>query len=160
RFSEAVLIIERARGSFISADLPPSPKRKPKRKLKRKMHPVLQGFLRRRRSDGDRSVDVNGRAPDRCDGRPSIGLALGGGARRGFAHIGVLQCLLAHGIKPDIIAGASMGAVIGGCYAAGQLDKVAEWACSLTRRRILSYLDVSLFGSGLIAGGRLARRLE
>jgi len=124
------------------------------------MHPVLQGFLRRRRSDGDRSVDANGRPPERGNGRSSIGLALGGGAARAFAHIGVLQRLLAHGIKPDIIAGTSMGAVVGGCYAAGQLDKVAEWACSLTRRRILTYLDLSLSGSGLISGGRLARRLE
>ena len=53
--------------------------------------------------------------------RPSA-LALGGGAARGFAHIGVLQTLLAHGIMPDVVAGTSMGAVVGGCYAAGQLD--------------------------------------
>ena len=96
----------------------------------------------------------------RPGGRPSIGLALGGGAARGFAHIGVLQTLLAHGLKPDVIAGTSMGAVIGGCYAAGQLDDIAEWALSLTRRRVLGYLDVSLTGSGLINGGRLARRLD
>jgi NTE family protein len=93
-------------------------------------------------------------------GRPSIGLALGGGAARGFAHIGVLQTLLAHGLKPDVVAGTSMGAVIGGCYAAGELDDIAAWARGLTRRRILGYLDVSLAGSGLISGGRLARRLE
>jgi len=91
---------------------------------------------------------------------PSVGLALGGGAARGFAHIGVIQCLLAHGIKPDVVAGTSMGAVIGGCYAAGGLDDVTDWARSLTRRRILGYLDVSLAGSGLISGGRLAQRLE
>jgi NTE family protein len=63
-------------------------------------------------------------------------------------------------VKPDIIAGTSMGAVIGGCYAAGQLDDIEDWAKSLTRRRLLGYLDVSLSGSSLIAGGRLARRLE
>ena len=57
-------------------------------------------------------------------GRPTIGLALGGGAARGFAHIGVLRTLLAHGIKPDVIVGTSIGAVVGGCYAAGQLDDI------------------------------------
>jgi NTE family protein len=120
---------------------------------------VLQGFLRRTRS-GDRSVDASDRDPDPIAARPSIGLALGGGAARGLAHIGVLQTLLAHGIKPDVITGTSMGAVVGGCCAAGRLDAAAAWARSLTRRRVLSYLDVSLSGSGLISGGRLARQLE
>ena len=53
-----------------------------------------------------------------------------------------------------------MGAVVGGCYAAGQLEGIADWARSLTRRRMLGYLDVSLAGSGLINGSRLARQLE
>lgn len=92
--------------------------------------------------------------------RPSIGLALGGGAARGFAHIGVLRVLLKHGIKPDIIVGTSIGAVVGACYAAGKLDEFADWATGLTTRRILGYLDVSLGGSGLIGGDRLAKRLE
>src|SRR5712664_2373130 len=119
----------------------------------------LQGLLRRARN-GDRAVEANGDAPTPGPGRPSIGLALGGGAARGFAHIGVLRTLLAHGLKPDVVTGTSMGALIGGCYAAGQLDYIAEWAASLTRRRVFGYLDVSLSGSGLINGGRLARRLE
>jgi NTE family protein len=119
---------------------------------------VLQGLLRRTQT-GDRSVEAGESSPAAA-GRPSIGLALGGGAARGFAHIGVLQTLLAHGLKPDVVAGTSMGAVIGGCYAAGELDDIAAWARGLTRRRILGYLDVSLAGSGLISGGRLARRLE
>jgi NTE family protein len=58
------------------------------------------------------------------------------------------------------VAGTSMGAVIGGCYAAGQLEATAEWARALTRRRMLGYLDVRLAGSGLINGTRLARQLE
>ncbi|MEA2904678.1 MAG: hypothetical protein QOI12_2065 [Alphaproteobacteria bacterium] len=119
---------------------------------------MLQGLLRRTQT-GDRSVEADESSPA-ATGRPSIGLALGGGAARGFAHIGVLQTLLAHGLKPDVVAGTSMGAVIGGCYAAGELDDIAAWARGLTRRRILGYLDVSLAGSGLISGGRLARRLE
>jgi NTE family protein len=90
----------------------------------------------------------------------SVGLALGGGAARGFAHIGVLRRLLAKGIKPDVIAGTSIGAVIGGCYAAGYLDQLEEWARQLTRRRIFGYLDFNLGGSGLIGGGRLAAKLS
>jgi NTE family protein len=120
---------------------------------------VLQGFLRRNRR-GDRSVEADTDAAPPKDTRPSIGIALSGGAARGFAHIGVLQTLLAHGLKPEIVTGTSMGAVIGGCYAAGQLEATAEWARSLTRRRMLGYLDVRLAGSGLINGTRLARQLE
>jgi NTE family protein len=93
-------------------------------------------------------------------GGPSIGLVLGSGAARGFAHIGVMRALQAHGIKPDIIVGTSMGALVGGCYATNQLDTLEDWARSLTRRRIIGYLDVSIGGSGLISGERLASRLE
>ena len=71
---------------------------------------------------------------------PSIGLVLGSGAARGFAHIGVMRALLAHGIKPDIIVGTSMGALVGACYATNQLNTLEDWARSLTRRRIISYL--------------------
>jgi NTE family protein len=91
--------------------------------------------------------------------QPSIGLALGGGSARGFAHIGVLRVLQKYGIEAQIIAGTSMGAVAGGLYAAGRLDKFEEWARTLTRRRIFSYLDFSIVGSGLIGGSRLADSL-
>src|SRR5437763_8843930 len=91
--------------------------------------------------------------------RPTIGLALGGGAARGFAHIGVIHTLIAKGYTPDIIAGTSFGAVVGGCYAAGKLDDVEQWGRGLTRRRVLTYLDVSFSGSGLLSGGRLAEKL-
>jgi NTE family protein len=93
-------------------------------------------------------------------GRPLIGLVLGSGAARGFAHIGVIHALKAHGLLPDIIVGTSIGAVVGGCYASGQLDGLETWALSLTRRRVISYLDVRIGGSGLIGGGRLAARLQ
>ena len=91
--------------------------------------------------------------------RPSIGLVLGGGAARGFAHIGVIRTLLAKGFTPDIITGTSIGAVVGGCYAAGKLDEVEAWGRGLTRRSLLSYLDVSFSGSGLLSGGKLADKL-
>jgi NTE family protein len=91
--------------------------------------------------------------------RPSIGLVLGGGAARGLAHIGVIRTVLAKGYRPDIITGTSMGAVVGGCYVAGKLDAVEQWGRGLTRRSVLSYLDVSLGGLGLLNGGKLADRL-
>ena len=92
----------------------------------------------------------------RAEERLAVGLVLGGGAARGFAHIGVLRTLHAHGIRPDVIAGTSIGAVVGGFYAAGQLDVFEDWSLHLTRRRMLGYLDFSFSGSGLIGGYRLA----
>jgi NTE family protein len=92
--------------------------------------------------------------------RPSVGLVLGSGAARGFAHIGVIHALREHGIIPDIVVGTSMGALVGGCYANGQLEQLEVWARALTLRRIIGYLDVRIGSSGVIGGGRLARRLE
>ena len=92
--------------------------------------------------------------------RPVIGLALGGGAARGFAHIGIVRTLIAHGIVPNVVVGTSIGAVVGGAYAAGHLDTLEEWARSLQRRNILGYLDIRLNGSGLIGGDKLAAQLE
>ena len=92
--------------------------------------------------------------------RPVIGLALGGGAARGFAHIGILRSLIAHGIEPDVVVGTSIGAVVGGAYAAGRLDTLEEWARSLQPRNLFSYLDIRLTGSGLIGGAKLTAQLE
>ncbi|MBK3666114.1 patatin-like phospholipase family protein [Bradyrhizobium diazoefficiens] len=93
--------------------------------------------------------------------KPVIGLALGGGAARGFAHIGILRTLLANGIVPDVVVGTSIGAAVGGAYAADRLDALEDWARSLQGvRNILGYLDIRLDGSGLIGGEKLATRLE
>ena len=93
--------------------------------------------------------------------RPVIGPALGGGAARGFAHIGIMRTLLANGIVPDVVVGTSIGAVVGGLHAAGRLDTLEEWGNSLQgMRNILGYLDIRLNGSGLIGGEKLAIRLE
>src|SRR5882757_2555328 len=92
--------------------------------------------------------------------RPVIGLALGGGAARGFAHIGIVKTLIAHGIVPDIVVGTSMGGVVGGAYAAGRLDRLEAWARNLQPRNVLSYLDIRLNGSGLIGGTKLAAEIE
>lgn len=103
--------------------------------------------------------DLAGPGPHPED-RLSIGLVLGGGAARGFAHIGVLRTLMAHGIRPDVIAGTSIGAVVGGLYAAGAIDAFEDWCRQLTRRRVLGYLDFRFGGSGLIGGSRLIRKLD
>jgi NTE family protein len=92
--------------------------------------------------------------------RPVIGLALGGGAARGFAHIGIVRTLIAHGIVPNVVVGTSIGAVVGGAYASGHLDTLEDWARSLQPRNILGYLDIRLNGSGLIGGDKLAAQLE
>jgi NTE family protein len=89
-----------------------------------------------------------------------IGLALGGGAARGFAHIGIVRTLMAHGIVPNVVVGTSIGAVVGGSYAAGHLDTLEAWARGLQPRNIFSYLDLRLNGSGLIGGNKLAAELE
>ena len=92
--------------------------------------------------------------------RPVIGLALGGGAARGFAHIGIIRTLVAHGIIPHVVVGTSIGSVVGGAYVAGHLDTLEEWARGLQPRNILGYLDIRLNGSGLIGGEKLAAQLE
>ncbi len=111
----------------------------------------------RRGANGDEAVDASEATPP--SDRPVIGLALGGGAARGFAHIGVIRTLVEKGLVPDVITGTSIGAVVGGCYAAGRLDNLEQWGLKLTRRRVLGYLDVSFTGSGLINGARLTEQL-
>src|SRR5262247_2557464 len=90
----------------------------------------------------------------------TIGLALGAGSARGWAHIGVLRALAEAGIYPDVIAGTSVGALVGGCYVAGELDALEQFARELTRRKVLGFLDFNFSGSGLITGQRLCNVLE
>jgi NTE family protein len=111
-------------------------------------------LIRRGQSEPDNKIGLDSIR------RPVIGLALGGGAARGFAHIGILRTLIAHNIVPDVVVGTSIGAVVGGAFAAGHLDTLEEWARSLQLRNILGYLDVRLNGSGLIGGEKLAAQLE
>jgi NTE family protein len=92
--------------------------------------------------------------------RNKIGIALGGGAARGWAHIGVLKALSASGLAPGVIAGTSIGAVVGGCYAAGKLDQLEHFVTSLTPRSVLRYLDLDITGAGLISGSKLRRTLD
>jgi NTE family protein len=119
---------------------------------------VFEGLFARTRN-GDRAAEATTQ-PQPAATRPTIGLALGGGAARGFAHIGVMRTLAAHGIVPDVIVGTSIGAVVGGCYAAHELDNLEAWARGLNVRSVLSYLDVNFSGSGLIRGGHLSKRMD
>ena len=89
-----------------------------------------------------------------------IGLALGSGMARGFAHIGVLRVLDRNGIHPSIITGTSIGAVVGASYASGKLSTLEDWAMSLTRMKVLSYLDFRVRSAGMIGGKRLHRVLD
>jgi len=89
-----------------------------------------------------------------------IGIALGGGGARGWAHIGVLRTLIKAGFEPDIIAGTSIGAIVGGAYAAGRLDELEAFARSIDRRSIWRLVDVNLGkGGGLVTGERVASKL-
>jgi NTE family protein len=92
--------------------------------------------------------------------RGSVSLALGAGGARGLAHIGVLQVLERHGYTVRAIAGSSMGAVVGGIYAAGRLDAYLDWAVALERLDVLRLIDWTLSGAGLIKGERMIGALR
>jgi NTE family protein len=86
--------------------------------------------------------------------RPTLGIALGSGSARGWAHIGVLRALTEAGIAPDFVAGCSMGAMVGAAFAAGRIDELEAWALSLDWRRVVGLVDVGLRG-GVFKGDRL-----
>lgn len=81
---------------------------------------------------------------------PVIGLALGAGGARGWCHIGVLRGLEALGVKPDLIAGCSMGALVGAAWADGKLDQLEAWVRALTPTRVVRLMDISLRSGGLV----------
>lgn len=87
--------------------------------------------------------------------KPKIGLALGSGVARGWAHIGILKRLHEEGIKVDYIAGSSIGAVVGGAYAAGALDELEDWTKKLGEYSFLKLLDFKITGGGLFGGNSL-----
>lgn len=118
----------------------------------------LNVFNRRDPEPPNENVPVDRHEPKQAG--PRIGLALGGGAARGWAHIGILRALDKAGIRPDVIAGTSMGALAGGAWASHRLDQLEEFARSMTKRRMFGYLDWRFGGNGLISGGRLAKLLE
>ena len=123
---------------------------------------LWDGIARRSAGSGGGGGVTEGKPPAEREQRirAKIGLALGGGAARGWSHIGVLRTLDEAGIVPDVIAGSSIGAVVGGCYAADALDDLERFARDLTRRRVFGLLDLNFAGSGLISGNRLSKLLS
>ncbi|WP_370853023.1 patatin-like phospholipase family protein [Pararhizobium haloflavum] len=114
-------------------------------------------------SAGSDVTSTNPTLPQATDEPPAkarIALALGGGAARGWAHIGVLRALDEGGIDIGMIAGTSIGALVGGCYLAGKLDELEAFARSLTMRRIAGLLDFTIRGGGLFGGMRLNNRMR
>ena len=85
---------------------------------------------------------------------PRIGLALGGGSARGWAHIGVIRELEALGVEVQLVAGTSIGALVGAIHAGGALGEFEDWVTTLTRRTVFSLLDFQL-GGGVLKGARL-----
>ena len=90
----------------------------------------------------------------RVRGRPRIGLALGSGSARGWSHIGVIAALEERGIKPEVVCGSSIGALVGAAYAAGELERLERWVSGLRWSDVLKLVDVTWRG-GLIRGQRL-----
>ena len=91
--------------------------------------------------------------------KSKVGLALGSGSARGWAHIGVIRALQEAGITPDILCGCSIGALIGAAYADGDLDDLERWAVGLTWQDVVGLLDVG-FAGGLIKGDKLIAFFE
>ena len=87
--------------------------------------------------------------------KPKIGLALGSGSARGWAHIGVIQELAKIGVVPEIVAGTSIGALVGAAYASDQLDELDSCVRSLTWKEIINYVDLTIMGGGFIQGEKL-----
>lgn len=86
--------------------------------------------------------------------KPIVGLALGGGAARGWAHIGVIQELNDMGIRPDIVCGTSIGALVGAAYSGGKLSELKEWVLKLSMTDVVSFMDLT-FNGGMLKGERL-----
>ena len=93
------------------------------------------------------------------ESKPKIGIALGAGSARGWAHLGVLRALDAAGIQPHVICGTSIGALVGAVYADGKTDELTQWVTSLSWRKVMGFFDVS-FSGGIIKGARLTTFLR
>jgi NTE family protein len=92
--------------------------------------------------------------------KPVIALVLGGGAARGWAHIGVIHELAEMGIAPAIVVGTSVGAIVGGAYASGNLPQFEEWISGLGRVDIIRLLDAKMTGGGFLQGNSLMAAIK
>lgn len=86
--------------------------------------------------------------------KPVVGLALGSGSARGWAHFGVLHALREAGVSPDIICGTSIGSLVGATYAAGEMDAFESWVLGLGKRKVFGFMDFNL-GGGLLKGEKI-----
>ncbi len=86
--------------------------------------------------------------------RPVVGLALGSGSARGWAHFGVLHAMREAGMSPDIICGTSIGSLVGAAYAAGEMDSFEQWVLGLGMRKVFGFMDFNL-GGGMLKGEKL-----
>ncbi len=86
--------------------------------------------------------------------KPVVGVALGSGSARGWAHFGVLRALREAGIQPDIVCGTSIGSLVGAAYAAGEMDRFEEWVLGLGMRKVFGFMDFNL-GGGMLKGERI-----
>jgi NTE family protein len=91
--------------------------------------------------------------------KPKIGLALGSGSARGWAHVGVIRALEEAGVKPDVVCGCSIGSLVAAAYVAGDLDRFEKWISGLAWNDVLGLMDVR-FSGGLIKGDKLIAFLE
>jgi NTE family protein len=86
---------------------------------------------------------------------PRLGLALGCGSARGWAHIGVIRALVELGLRPQVVAGASVGALVAAASAGGRLEALASWVLTLTQREVWRLMDTRFRGGGVMTGNRL-----
>jgi NTE family protein len=89
-----------------------------------------------------------------------IGLALGSGSSRGWAHIGIIKALAEIGIVPDIVCGTSIGALVGASYVSNNLDDLEQWACSLTKFEIAKFFEINMSLNGFVDTRRLQNFLS
>ncbi|MBR9653409.1 patatin-like phospholipase family protein [Thalassovita aquimarina] len=89
-----------------------------------------------------------------------VGLALGSGGARGWCHIGVLRALRDIGVTPEVIAGCSMGSLVGAAYAGGKLDALEDWVRSLTPSRFVGLLDIRPGSGGIVAGSEIVTLID
>ena len=89
----------------------------------------------------------------------TVSLVLGSGGARGLAHIGIIEVLEEKGYEIKSIAGCSIGALVGGVYAAGKLDEYEEWVRNLKKMDIVNMMDIAWEGGGLVKGDKIVQKM-
>ena len=92
--------------------------------------------------------------------KQKIALVLGSGGARGTAHIGVIRELIDQGYEISSISGTSMGALVGGVYAAGKLDEYESWLCSLSKMDVFNLVDFTLSAKGIIKADKVLKEIQ